>query len=124
EAVEESGARAARRQRARPPSRGGVKGDGDAWRVLPSGPGPGSFLVENHVRAAEAVLLPVLDEQTAVGVEDEIGGAAAERARHLVDAFFAAFNLDEGADRRFIERDRDVRGGELFAVFLVPEPHV
>ena len=43
---------------------------------------------------------------------------------HRQDALLAAFDLDVGADRRLVERDRHVFGGVLFPVLLVAEPHV
>ena len=68
--------------------------------------------------------LAVLDEEAAIGVEDEVGRRAPERRRHGEDALFAAFDLDERADRRLVERDGDVLGRELLAVLLVAEPDV
>ena len=41
----------------------------------------------------------------------------------LLNAALAAFDLHERADRRFVDRNRDVFVGELLAVLLVPEPH-
>ena len=41
-----------------------------------------------------------------------------------MDGVFAALDLDEHADRRFVDRDHHVVGGELLAVLLVAEPDV
>ena len=48
----------------------------------------------------------------------------AERLGHRGDAVLAAFDLDEDADRRFVDRDDDVLVRELLAVLLVAEPDV
>ena len=40
-----------------------------------------------------------------------------------MDVLLAAFDLDERADRRFVDGDHDVLGRELLAVLLVAEPH-
>ena len=43
--------------------------------------------------------------------------AAAERRGRRCDAALAAFDLDEGADRRLVDRDDDIVQRELLAVF-------
>ena len=65
-----------------------------------------------------------LQEQPAIRVEHVVGLAAPERARHGLDRPLAAFDLDERADRRLVERDRGVLGRELLTELLVPEPDV
>ena len=45
-------------------------------------------------------------KSAAVGIEDEVGGRAAQRVGDREDAFLGAFDLDEGADRRLVQRDR------------------
>ena len=40
-----------------------------------------------------------------------------------MNAALAPFDLDECADRRFVNRDGDILVRELLAIFLVPEPH-
>src|SRR6202008_1098057 len=71
-----------------------------------------------------AELLAMLDEEAAVGIEDEVRRRASERDRHRQNPFFAPFDLDEGPDRRLVDRDHDVLGGVLLAVLLVAEPDV
>ena len=66
----------------------------------------------------------MLQEEEAVRVGDVVRRRAAERARRLVDRVFAAFDLDEHADRRLIDRDHHVVVREFLAVFLVAEPDV
>ena len=41
-----------------------------------------------------------------------------------LDRPLAAFDLDEGPDRRLVERDRDVFRREFLAELLIAEPHV
>ena len=72
----------------------------------------------------ESEPLASLKKQAAIRVEDVVGLAAPERPRHELDRPLAALDLDERADRRLVERDRGVLGGELLAELLIPEPHV
>ena len=69
------------------------------------------------------LLLAVLHEQPAVRIGDVVGRLSRQRRGHVVDALLAAFDFDERADRRFVDRDRDVFVRELLAIFFVAEPH-
>src|SRR6478609_5415656 len=79
--------------------------------------------VEEHVRAWHSVLLAVTNEQSTIGVEKVIRWAASERLGRPLDSAFAAFDLDEHADGRFVDRDDAVVDGEFLAVLLVAKPH-
>src|SRR5438876_5743445 len=80
--------------------------------------------VKQHVGRFDAALLAVLHEETAVGIEDVVAGAAPEQLRRLRDAAIAAFDFNKHADRRFVDRDDAVVECELLAVLLVAEPDV
>src|SRR5689334_12398937 len=66
----------------------------------------------------------MLDEETSIGVQDEIRWRTPEREGHREDPFLAPFDFDEGADRGFVNRNRDVFGAVLLAVLLVAKPDV
>src|SRR5262245_35600296 len=50
--------------------------------------------LEHHVGAGEPELVAILEEESAVGIEDVVVRAPPERARHRRDPVFAAFDLD------------------------------
>ena len=101
-------------------------------------PEPGAETGRQHERARQAHALPsntmsgplspsasrCCRNNAAVGIEDVVGVRAAERRGHVRDALLAAFDLDEDADRRLVDRDDDVLVRELLAVLLVAEPDV
>ena len=66
----------------------------------------------------------MLQEDTAIGVEDVIGPGASERRGGRLDPLLAAFDLDEDPHRRLVDRHDDVVVRELLAVLFVAEPDV
>ncbi len=72
--------------------------------------------------AGRSAFLAEADEQRAIRIDDVVGRAAAERIDGRDDAAVAAFDLDERADRCFVDRDDHLVERELLAVFLVAEP--
>ena len=81
------------------------------------------------MRGLEVLALAVVEVEDEVVLEDIVGGGKAEFAGGLVDGVAGAFELDEGADRSFVEVDEKVfgpfeAGGEAVggAVLFVAEP--
>ena len=71
------------------------------------------------------LLLAVLHVEAAIRIGHVVVRACARALRPCAwMPLLAAFDFDERADRRFVNRDRDVLVRKLLAVLLVAEPHV
>ena len=57
-------------------------------------------MVEQHISDGKTVPSAVFAEESAIGLEDVIVRAAAERRRHPGYAAFAAFDFDKRGERR------------------------
>src|SRR5262245_54707785 len=82
-----------------------------------------STFSKDHVADWNPSLVAVADEQCAVGINDEVGGAAPERVDRRDDAAIAAFDLDECPDWSFVDRDNHLVERKFLPVFLVAEPN-
>src|SRR5262245_17229692 len=76
-------------------------------------PASHSHRCEHHVDVAKPVLVAIAGEQRAIGIRDVVGARFTKRRGGLMNVFLAAFNLDIGAYRGFVDGDHDVFGGEL-----------
>src|SRR5262245_47520555 len=81
-----------------------------------------SGMREEHIADRQASPRLVLDVQRAIRGEHVVRWSAPESFDGAKDAGFAAFDFDEGANRRFVDGDDGVAEPELFAHFFVAEP--